>query len=105
MTVPVTAACSRGRIKRKKAASRTESFFDMSRSSEAGWTVRLRREYAPSGRRVPGRSDGLSLLHGRQMPARRNPVRQRELLRQRLDMLVTTFDVRTITPDPLELVL
>ena len=34
----------------------------------------------------------------------RNPVRQ-EVLRQRLDALVETFDVSTITPDPLELVL
>jgi uncharacterized protein (TIGR02757 family) len=32
------------------------------------------------------------------------PVR-REILRQRLDQLVATFDVSTITPDPLELVL
>ncbi|HEV7922992.1 MAG TPA: TIGR02757 family protein [Thermoanaerobaculia bacterium] len=34
---------------------------------------------------------------------RRNPVRQ-ELLRDRLDTLVATFDVRTIEPDPLQLV-
>jgi uncharacterized protein (TIGR02757 family) len=32
------------------------------------------------------------------------PVR-REILRQRLDTLVATFDISTITPDPLELVL
>src|SRR6185369_379868 len=32
------------------------------------------------------------------------PVRQ-EILHQRLDQLVATFDVSTITPDPLELVL
>jgi uncharacterized protein (TIGR02757 family) len=34
----------------------------------------------------------------------KNPVRQ-EILRDRLDQLVATFDVSTITPDPLELVL
>lgn len=34
----------------------------------------------------------------------RRPVR-RELLRERLDALVATFDVTTITPDPLQLVL
>jgi uncharacterized protein (TIGR02757 family) len=39
---------------------------------------------------------------GREMP--RMPVRG-ELLRQRLDALVTTFDVSTIEPDPLQLVL
>ncbi len=33
------------------------------------------------------------------------PIPRRELLRQRLDDLVSTFDVSTITPDPLELVL
>src|SRR3954451_11971010 len=32
------------------------------------------------------------------------PVRQ-EILHERLDQLVATFDVSTITPDPLELVL
>jgi uncharacterized protein (TIGR02757 family) len=32
------------------------------------------------------------------------PVR-REILRQRLDVLVSTFDISTITPDPLQLVL
>ena len=35
---------------------------------------------------------------------RRKPLRP-ELLRERLDALVTTFDISTITPDPLELVL
>ncbi|MEO8382728.1 MAG: TIGR02757 family protein [Acidobacteriota bacterium] len=35
---------------------------------------------------------------------RRKPVRQ-ELLKERLDELVTTFDVSTISPDPLQLVL
>lgn len=35
----------------------------------------------------------------------RRPVRNRELLKQRLDELVATFDVTTITPDPLEVVL
>ena len=35
---------------------------------------------------------------------RRNPVRQ-EVLRERLDALVATFDVSTIEPDPLQLVL
>src|SRR2546425_10300977 len=34
----------------------------------------------------------------------RRPVRQ-ELLHERLDALVTTFAISTITPDPLELVL
>src|SRR5712691_4880492 len=34
----------------------------------------------------------------------RRPVRQ-ELLHERLDALVTTFDISTITPDPLQLVL
>jgi uncharacterized protein (TIGR02757 family) len=34
----------------------------------------------------------------------RRPVRQ-QVLRQRLDALVATFDISTITPDPLELVL
>jgi uncharacterized protein (TIGR02757 family) len=36
--------------------------------------------------------------------ARRRPVAKPESLRQRLDALVETFDVSTITPDPLELV-
>src|SRR5438093_5107448 len=43
---------------------------------------------------------GVSLLP-RQM---KRPVR-REMLRQRLDALVATFDISTITPDPLQLVL
>src|SRR5216683_7164308 len=34
----------------------------------------------------------------------KRPVRQ-EILRQRLDSLVATFDISTITPDPLQLVL
>src|SRR5438132_3434757 len=34
----------------------------------------------------------------------RRPVR-REILRERLDALVAAFDISTITPDPLELVL
>src|SRR6266576_7350879 len=34
----------------------------------------------------------------------KRPVRQ-EVLRERLDALVATFDLSTITPDPLELVL
>jgi uncharacterized protein (TIGR02757 family) len=37
-------------------------------------------------------------------PAMNRPVR-REILRERLDALVATFDISTITPDPLELVL
>ena len=37
------------------------------------------------------------------MTRHRKPVRQ-ELLRERLDTLVATFDVRTIEPDPLQLV-
>ncbi len=37
-------------------------------------------------------------------PVMNRPVR-REILRQRLDALVATFDISTITPDPLELVL
>src|SRR5438034_1304107 len=36
---------------------------------------------------------------------RTRPVRQEELLRQRLDALVATFDISTIEPDPLQLVL
>ena len=36
--------------------------------------------------------------------AMKRPVR-REILQQRLDALVATFDISTITPDPLELVL
>ena len=43
---------------------------------------------------------GVSLLP-RQM---KRPVR-REMLRQRLDTLVATFDLSTITPDPLQLIL
>src|SRR5213595_1240917 len=43
---------------------------------------------------------GVSLLP-RQM---KRPVR-REILRQRLDALVATFDISTIAPDPLQLVL
>lgn len=37
--------------------------------------------------------------------ARLRPVARPEVLRERLDALVTTFDVSTLTPDPLELVL
>jgi uncharacterized protein (TIGR02757 family) len=35
---------------------------------------------------------------------RRRPVRRREILRSRLDELAATFDVSTISPDPLEVV-
>lgn len=35
----------------------------------------------------------------------RQPIRRSELLKQRLDALVEAFDVSTISPDPLELVL
>jgi uncharacterized protein (TIGR02757 family) len=41
---------------------------------------------------------------GQRESTKRKPVRQ-ELLRQRLDALVATFDVTTIEPDPLQLVL
>jgi uncharacterized protein (TIGR02757 family) len=33
------------------------------------------------------------------------PIRREEVLRERLDVLVATFDVSTLSPDPLELVL
>jgi len=36
--------------------------------------------------------------------AHRIPVRRREILRDRLDELVSTFDLSTISPDPLEVV-
>ena len=35
----------------------------------------------------------------------RNPVRNHGVLKERLDQLVATFDVSTIEPDPLQLVL
>jgi uncharacterized protein (TIGR02757 family) len=38
-------------------------------------------------------------------PLQRLPVRRREILRDRLDELVSSFDRRHLTPDPLELVL
>ncbi|HVR43136.1 MAG TPA: TIGR02757 family protein [Thermoanaerobaculia bacterium] len=39
------------------------------------------------------------------MRARTRPVAREQVLKGRLDELVSTFDARTITPDPLELVL
>jgi uncharacterized protein (TIGR02757 family) len=39
------------------------------------------------------------------MMRQRIPVRRQAALKERLDELVATFDIRTITPDPLELVL
>lgn len=47
---------------------------------------------------------GVSALHVGGPLEMKRPVRQ-EILRQRLDSLVATFDISTITPDPLQLVL
>src|SRR3954447_27008002 len=46
-----------------------------------------------------------TVCNGDGVPSRMNKPVRREILRQRLDQLVATFDVATITPDPLELVL
>src|SRR3954471_22821545 len=46
-----------------------------------------------------------TVCNGDGVPSRMNKPVRRGILRQRLDQLVATFDVSTITPDPLELVL
>src|SRR3954462_13118136 len=46
-----------------------------------------------------------TVCNGDGVPSRMNKPVRREILRQRPDQLVATFDASTITPDPLELVL